>query len=226
MNILAIFMKHPEPGKVKTRLGREIGFDEAAELYQAFQLDLLESTQRTSDQRVIAFSPVAEASRKYFVEHANEDDLLWEQPEATLGERLIQVFDDFLNQDNRVVVIGSDSPSLPNRLIEEAFRQLETSDIVLGPACDGGYYLVGQRTRCPEMFNDISWSEPSVLSQTVERIRNAQQSLCLLEPWYDVDSLDDLQMLREHLDAMRTSNSTENFPMRTFELTHKLLAEL
>ncbi|MEW4489798.1 TIGR04282 family arsenosugar biosynthesis glycosyltransferase [Thalassoglobus sp. JC818] len=226
MNILAIFMKHPEPGKVKTRLGQEIGFEEAAELYRAFQLDFLDSTHQISDQRVIAFSPVTPESRKFFTEHADENDLLWEQPDATLGERLIQVFDEFLNEANRVVVIGSDSPSLPNGLIEQAFRQLETSDVVLGPACDGGYYLVGQRIHCSEMFSNISWSEPVVLSQTVERIRNTPRSLSLLNPWYDVDSLDDLQTLSGHLTAMEASNTIENFPTRTAELTRKLLAEL
>eukprot|EP00913_Durusdinium_trenchii_P023299 g21877.t1 len=102
---------------------------------------------------------------------AGTDFALWPQPDATLGERLSAFFKyAFANGSTRVVVIGSDSPTLPRAYVDDAFEQLKQRDTVIGPATDGGYYLIGQSRANLPIFADIEWSGPRVLSQTVERI--------------------------------------------------------
>ena len=105
------------------------------------------------------------------------------------------------------MIVGSDSPTLPARLVEEAFELLKENDVVIGPAVDGGYYLVGQSKPVSEMFEGINWSEPNVLQQTIERLRETKSSVGLLTPWYDIDSLEDVMFLRGHLNALELSGT-------------------
>jgi hypothetical protein len=109
-------------------------------------------------------------------------------------------FRDHLRQaDDRVVIIGSDSPTLPREHVTAAFERLRQADVVLGPATDGGYYLVGMRGRCWPIFEGIEWSTPTVLADTIDRVRQAGAKLALLPPWYDVDTAADLHLLRGHV---------------------------
>ena len=100
-----------------------------------------------------------------------------------------------------VVLVGTDSPTLPLAFIEQAFHELERADVVLGPATDGGYYLVGCALRLPPIFDGIAWSSSHVLAETVSRLTDPSWRLALLPPWYDVDTLDDWHLLRGHLAA-------------------------
>jgi glycosyltransferase A (GT-A) superfamily protein (DUF2064 family) len=104
-----------------------------------------------------------------------------------------------------VVVVGADSPTLPPALVIQAFTELEGKAVVLGPATDGGYYLIGSRDPATDLFHDISWSGPKVLAATVARIQKSGRSLALLPPWYDVDTLQDWSMLRGHVHAQRAA---------------------
>ena len=225
MPTLGIFVKQPVPGIVKTRLGAKIGMEQAAQLYEAFQHDILESTSSIDCQRVIAFAPNTEEAKSWFKKRVIANDKLWPQPDVSLGERLSVFFEQHLATDDRVIVIGSDSPTIPMELIKSGLEALKQKDIVLGPAVDGGYYLVGQRNFCPEMFQQIDWSGPNVLSQTVDRIRESNRSLALLPPWYDVDSLDDLRFLDGHLKAIGLAQSEEGLPQRTRQLVPRLISQ-
>jgi glycosyltransferase A (GT-A) superfamily protein (DUF2064 family) len=99
----------------------------------------------------------------------------------------------------RVISLNSDGPTLPAAYIERAVALLEQSDVVLGPSEDGGYYLVGLRRPCPDMFLDIAWSTARVAAQTLERAAALGLTVALLPPWYDVDTAADLERLRAEL---------------------------
>jgi glycosyltransferase A (GT-A) superfamily protein (DUF2064 family) len=96
--------------------------------------------------------------------------------------------------------------------VEHAFELLEAADCVFGPATDGGYYLVGLRGRVWPLFENIDWSGPRVLAQTIERVAAAAARLALLPPWYDVDTSDDWQMLRGHVAALRQAGIKLDLP--------------
>ena len=204
MNLLGIFVKQPVPGHVKTRLACEVGPEQAARLYAAFIADIAERFRILADRRFLCYAPDGTQSVDYFSEISREDYQLWLQPEVSLGERMESFFEyAFSLGAKRVVVIGSDSPTLPEEMIQKAFSLLEEHDCVLGPATDGGYYLVGQRSPGFPIFASIEWSRAGVLHQTAERIAACHARLALLSPWYDIDTLDDLTVLRGHLRAMR-----------------------
>src|SRR5262249_55897042 len=111
-----------------------------------------------------------------------------------------------------VVLLGSDSPTLPGTFVAEAFRLLETADVVLGPATDGGYYLLGCARRRPPVFDGIDWGSPHVLEQTIACLADPAWRVALLPPWYDVDTLDDWRMLRGHLAALRRAGGDADLP--------------
>ena len=231
MPTLGIFVKQPVPGQVKTRLGKEIGMEQSARLYEAFLLDLFEMTQDIDCRRVIAYSPGIASIGEKFANLFSDDDILWPQPDLPLGGRLQEFFDDQLTPTNPVVVIGSDSPTLPRGYIETAFHQLmdydeesEPNDAVLGPSMDGGYYLIGMRTPFPGLFEFIDWSTPKVLDQTIDRLVASGRSFELLPPWYDVDTLADLQFLRGHLKAMSWSHTPHELPENTVRVVEEILS--
>lgn len=234
MQTLGIFVKQPTPGRVKTRLGQEIGDAQAATLYAAFQEDLFTRFCQLNHSCIVAYAPID--AERFFKEHlrrlsrtSTDVCRLWPQPQRSLGERLAQFFADHLGA-GPVVVIGSDSPTLPTSLIEQAFDLLTHTDAVIGPAVDGGYYLIGLRVPMLEVFDGIDWSTATVLQQTVQKVHELQASLAVLAPWYDVDSLEDLQFLYGHLQAMRVAHSSAGdaalgFPRKTFQVVESLLRD-
>src|SRR5262249_2185829 len=141
------------------------------------------------------------------------------QPQGDLGCRMANFFDTF-KQAAKAVLLGTDSPTLPLSYISNAFEQLENVDLLLGPAMDGGYYLIGLSGSVPPVFQEMKWSRPDVLATTVERLRGSSCRLGLLPPWYDVDTLDDWQMLCGHLSALRRAGVDPKVPN-----TEKLASE-
>lgn len=205
--VLGIFGKKPEPGRVKTRLAAAYGPDLAAKLHEAMLFDLLD-TWNSADVlapgggRVLAFAP-ADAG-PWFDTRVPASFALQPQAEGDLGQRMHEFFaGEFENGASCVVLIGSDAPTLDPTIVISAFLCLEGRDVVLGPATDGGYYLVGSRGAPPPIFEDVDWSTPDVLSQTIENLRDTGRSLAVLPPWYDVDTPEDLRMLSGHLRALR-----------------------
>src|SRR5207302_2932848 len=110
-----------------------------------------------------------------------------------------------------VVAIGTDSPTLPIEFIEQAFVLLDAADVVLGPASDGGYYLLGCGRKVPPVFDGIAWGSPTVLAETVARL-DASWQVALLPPWYDVDTLEDWQVMGGHLAALRRTGIDPGVP--------------
>jgi rSAM/selenodomain-associated transferase 1 len=197
--VLGVFAKWPTPGAVKTRLAAETTPAWAASVAAAFLGDTLDRLAGVKARRLIAYAP--ESASDAFTELAAGRYDLWHQGTGDLGERLTRFF--LANGDAGAVVVGSDSPTLPAEVVERAFADLARADVVLGPATDGGYYLLGCRKPIPELFAGITWGGSRVLGQTAARVSDVGLSLSLLPPWYDVDSLADWHMLAGHVAAMR-----------------------
>src|SRR5262249_22645248 len=148
--------------------------------------------------RVLAFSP-PEAGR-YFQDLARDCFTVLPQGDGDLGRRMSSFFAQHLRESAAsVVLVGSDSPTLPTAFIEQAFAALDRAAVVLGPATDGGYYLVGCARHLPSIFREVDWGTSHVLQQTVARFADTAWRLAVLPPWYDVDTLADWQMLRGHV---------------------------
>lgn len=205
--VLGLFAKDPKPGQVKTRLAAATSPEFAARVAESFLLDMLDRLGEVKASRVLAFSPAP--ARPYFGEIVRGRFDLMPQGDGDLGRRMATFFTDQLRSGaEAVVLLGTDSPTLPPAFVEQAFRALECADVVLGPATDGGYYLVGCARRVPPIFDGISWGGSDVLRQTIERLADPTWRLALLPPWYDVDTLDDWRMLRGHVFAMRRAGQT------------------
>ena len=208
MNTLGIFAKSPQPGRVKTRLGEVLGHEAAAQLYAAFLRDLLDRFATVADRRIVGYSPGTPDVEAEFHELGGRNYGLWPQPPGGLGKRMQQFFSEALVESaGPVVLIGSDSPTLPTQYVQRAFEELAEVDCVIGPATDGGYYLIGMRRLIADVFDKINWSGADVLAQTIRRLRDSRCSMRLLPVWYDVDTVEDLAFLRGHLLGLSASGS-------------------
>lgn len=189
--------KAPIAGRVKTRLVPFLSPEEAAELSRALVLDLLEALSAFKEADLaIAFSP--QDAGPWFKETAPPGFSLFPQCGENLGERMGCIFDDFFTRGYRnIVIVGSDLPVFPLRLLEEAFGALEKSDLdlVLGPSRDGGYYLIGMKRAAPGLFRDIPWGGSQVLSATTRRASGLGLKYHLLRSWFDIDTPEDLRTL-------------------------------
>jgi len=186
---VAIFAKTPLPGQVKTRLAPRLSPEQGADLYRCMLLDTLARVQTLGIDTFLFF----EGEEAFFREAAPGLPLLAQQGDG-LGERLEHAFSTLAALGYRFrVVIGSDAPDLPLSYLEDAFHRMAAgSEVVFGPAEDGGYYLVALSGDCGELFREIPWSGPRVLEQSLERAREGRFPVSLLPPWYDVDVSADL----------------------------------
>jgi uncharacterized protein len=200
--VLGLFAKLPRPGAVKTRLGAGPTPDWGARVARAFLLDALARLSAVAVRRVLAFAP-ADAEEE-FAALAQGRFALAPQSEGDLGRRMAGFFTAQLEAGaEAVVLVGADSPTLPIAYVEQAFEELRRADVVLGPASDGGYYLVGCGQCLPPIFDGVAWSTNHVLADTIARLSDPSWLLALLAPWYDVDTPDDWALLRGHVAALR-----------------------
>ena len=163
-----LFAKKPVPGAVKTRLQSHLSASEAARLYEALLLDCATALHATRAViKVIAFAPTdAEAALHGLLSPIGSFEYA-PQSEGDLGQRMEGLIQwAFARGGERVVIIGSDSPSLPARYIDEGLALLREKEVVLGPSTDGGYYLVGRRKGESRIFQDVAWSTGMVFEQT------------------------------------------------------------
>lgn len=188
---LLVFVKYPEPGKVKTRLASAIGAELAAQLYSEFIRATFSFAQQIeAATSFVTFTPAEKERvlREYF-----PGPFQWfAQIDSTdLGARIHHAIRRVQQSGySHILTIGTDSPSLPTDYLEQAAAALQTHDLVLGPATDGGYYLIGLKSLPPpELFTGIDWSTERVLHQTLTRAEQLRMSVHLLPSWYDVDDL-------------------------------------
>ena len=197
MPTLGIFAKRPVPGAVKTRLAVAIGDEAAARFYEVSLRTLLARVRGLELRRVIAHAGGSSEELAWFGQFEGYE--LWLQPAGDLGKKLTAWFEFACATDDRVLVIGSDSPTLPLEYIQQAITALDNNDCVIGPADDGGYYLLGLRRPVPQLFEGIAWSGPLVLAETLTRALSQQLIVAVLPPWTDVDEVADLNVLKEQL---------------------------
>lgn len=196
---LLLFAKEPLPGKVKTRLARDIGATRAAALYEAMLRDTLERSRRVSASPVLAYSPVGGTA--YFAQLAPEATLLL-QPDGDLGVRLQAAFTAAFELGfEHVAAVGSDAPHVPAAWIEEAFERLAREHGVIGPATDGGYWLIGLSRPAPGLFERVRWSSAATRADTEARAVECGVELAVLRETFDVDTSGELEHLREHVGA-------------------------
>ena len=203
-----LFAKKPAPGAVKTRLQSHLSASEATRLYEAMLLDCATALHATRAViKVIAFAPTdAEATLHGLLLPIGSFEYA-PQSEGDLGQRMEGLMQWAFARAERVVLVGSDSPSLPARYIDEGLALLREKEVVLGPSTDGGYYLVGRRKGESRIFQDVAWSTGMVFEQTLARL--GTQTLGLLPPWYDVDTPADAGFLKVHLEALARAGSPQ-----------------
>ena len=165
--VLGIFCKQPIPGKVKTRLAADVGAEPAARLYEAFLTDLVDRLRETADERILCYAAL------------QPDDhvtTLRDSVTAPIGlsGKSTAIWDDGWRRSSRtrsrhgprkVIVIGSDCPTITRARIRQASECLDGREAVIGGAADGGYYLIGLRRPVAGLFDDIDWSTPAVFDQ-------------------------------------------------------------
>ncbi len=226
--VLGIFAKAPAPGAVKTRLCPPLVDQESVAVATAFLHDLTARFRGIEGARVVLVWQ-GDARKNPAMAELGRGLACASQVGADLGERMAHFFAGaFAGGAQRVVVIGSDLPTLPTAAIETAFAHPGDADVVLGPSTDGGYYCIGLRQPRPELFEGVAWSTSEVLTQTVERTERVGASLALLPPWYDVDEPEDLLWLGSHLRALLASGTTleEGWAPATYAVLAPLLGRV
>ncbi len=192
---MLFFLKHPEKGKVKTRLASAVGDRMAAKLYKRFLLEMLFTLNEGTFVFYLCYSPESPLSR--LKDWLGNHYLYMAQVGVDLGERMKNSFVEALSMNfKRVVLIGSDIPDLPLEFIEEAFTSLQEKDAVIGPALDGGYYLIGFRKEAfsPRVFEGIHWSTESVFEKTLRVLQQEGRTVHTLQPLRDIDTVEDLRI--------------------------------
>lgn len=188
--IIAVFAKPPLPGVAKTRLAESLGSLAAATLARAFLEDTWAALERLDGVRLVLAATSPELA-VYGLERAE----LWLQGEGDLGARMERVARRALELAPWVLLVGTDSPGLPQRAIELARAALDEHDAVLGPAADGGYYLLGLRRAEPGLLEGLPWSAADTLVATAARLETRGYATALGLPWFDVDEPGDLPRL-------------------------------
>ncbi|MGB3789374.1 MAG: TIGR04282 family arsenosugar biosynthesis glycosyltransferase [Phormidesmis sp.] len=200
---LLLFLRYPQPGHTKTRLIPALGAVGAAELQRQMAEYLLAKISHPSWETQIYFTGASQLDMQSWL---GVQQTYRVQSQGDLGERLWSGFQSAFAEGetpspqlNRVIAVGADCPDLSVRHIRQAFEQLDRHDVVLGPAKDGGYYLIGLRQSAlgkkppqKSLFTDISWSTDAVLQQTIEKAQKLNLSTVQLETLSDIDRPQDL----------------------------------
>ena len=196
---LVIYAKAPVPGTVKTRLCPPLSLEEATALHSSFVMDTIERISKVLGKSLIDHFVACDPS----IEHPFFKTLrskyrieLLQQRGQDLGDRMVGTMQELFTRDySCVIIIGSDLPTFPTREISRAFRLLDEHDCVLGPCPDGGYYLIGLRQQCPDLFSNIPWGTEAVLDRTKEKAVAHNLKLGFTDPCSDVDTPEDLCVL-------------------------------
>ncbi len=189
---ILFFVKYPDAGAVKTRLAADIGKEPARMLYRAFVSDMLCTLRRVDADLQVFYHGGRPAEISDWIGGSLP---VWPQKGNSLGERMLHAFYTAKKGGySRILLVGSDIPGLRASIAEDAFSALESHCAVIGPATDGGYYLIGFRSKriVRSAFEKIPWSTPRVLEQTLDRLENASCSVRLLPAACDIDTHADL----------------------------------
>ena len=203
-NLLLVFARTPVPGQVKTRLLSHLSPEQACSLHAAMIEDTAELAAGFPGRHLLLFSEEIPALALEGMETGRQSG-------GDLGARLTRAIEDgFASGARRIVVLGSDTPHLPPDRLAQALSALQRADLVLGPAEDGGYYLIALRRFSPAILRGVEWGSDQVLEQTRAAAAAAGFSVALLEPFFDLDEWKDLQRLKSLPGAARTRYGLRN----------------
>ena len=206
---LIVFTRYPEPGKTKSRLIPALGPDGAAELQREMTLHTLTWAKELSRRNDVSVEVRFTGGDEDLMRACFGSELHYlPQGDGDLGDRLGRAFSHaFRTGAGRTVIVGSDCPDLTDEMARTAFDRLADHDLVLGPATDGGYYLIGLRAEVPQLFADVPWGTSGVMGQTLRVAARLGLSVAQLEPLSDVDRPEDLEVLKDRQE--RTSQSEQ-----------------
>jgi rSAM/selenodomain-associated transferase 1 len=205
MNALVIFAKFPEPGKVKKKIGQVLGMECSAGLCNAFIKDLiLKNNDKDYDLYLSFIGHQYKEQYRTLFPHA----ILYVQRGMNLGENMYCSFEDLLDDYDKVVIIGCDVPDLSTAAIVKAFNALDSYDVVMGPADDGGFYLIGMK-RPHDIFSNMPWGTERLLDEQVKLIKEKKLTFVMLDKMPDVDTMDELKALKKTLKKEDAPNTYE-----------------
>jgi uncharacterized protein len=192
-NCLIIFTRYPEPGKTKTRLIPALGDDGAAQLHRRMAEHTLEQARSLSCAIEIWY---AGGTKELMQDWLGKDLWYRDQPTGDLGDRMCGAFRSAFEQGYQsVMIIGTDCPGITTSILAQGFTELQNQVVAIGPAIDGGYYLIGLQRLVPELFQGIAWSTSKVFSETVAIADKLQLPTYSLPSLSDIDLPNDLQYL-------------------------------
>lgn len=193
---ILVFAKRPAAGHVKTRLTPPLPPDEAATVYEACLRDVISQAARQRARVEVWYHDEPRALDYFQTEMPHL--MLHAQCSGDLGMKMLDAFTrSFADGAERVVIIGTDAPTVPENILNAAFDDLHEIDVVIGPSVDGGYYLIGLRAGAFEsatlLFDSITWSGADVFKNTMERAQSAALTTRVMPGWYDIDTIEDLR---------------------------------
>lgn len=188
-SLLMIFVKNLIPGMVKTRLAEDIGIDKALDVYNELVHHTNKITRKIEVDKAVYYSEYVEIEDVW----DTEEYKLHVQKGMTLGQKMSTAFDEAFDSYKKVVIIGSDCYDLNSKTIKLAFEMLEENDLVVGPAKDGGYYLLGMSEYFPQLFQDKEYSTDTVLRELLDEAEELELSVYKLPELNDIDTLADLK---------------------------------
>lgn len=188
--LLMIFTKNPELGKCKTRLASTIGNEAALQVYEQLLDYTVDFAKKVNAEKYVYYSKDIQNNDRW-------DESVFDkkiQVEGNLGVKMATAFkENFDSGFEKIVIIGSDCAEISEEDIQNAFQALDESEVVIGPAIDGGYYLLGMRTFIPSLFQDKSWSTPDLINETISTLKKQHISFSLLKEKSDIDFEEDLE---------------------------------
>ena len=202
---IIIFTRYPEPGKVKTRLVPFLGKEETALMHRRLSEQIIRQVLRVQEIRPVLISLFYSGGSLQQMKNWLKYQFIYEKQQgADIGIRMAAAFQSAWKRGRkRAVLIGTDCPLMNADLLEEALDKLRTNDVVLGPANDGGYYLIGLHDDLPagqfdSLFVNIAWGSADVFKQTVNRARKYKLRIATLEQLHDIDRVEDLEHFRHY----------------------------
>ena len=187
-SLIMVFVRNPELGRVKTRLAKTIGAHAALEIYEILSKNTAKIISEIDSDKLIFYSEKIQDNDIWTVINCKKQI----QTKGDLGQKMLDAFQyGFSLGYKKIIIIGSDLYSLRTKHIKSAFEQLENDDVVIGPALDGGYYLLGLNSVIPEIFKQKQWSTSSILKDTLSDLKKFNVNL--LKPLNDIDTYEDLK---------------------------------
>ncbi|MEO8538651.1 MAG: TIGR04282 family arsenosugar biosynthesis glycosyltransferase [bacterium] len=202
---LVVLAKSPARGQSKTRLAAMLGEDAANRLAEAFLRDTMALALEANENVLVAFTP--REARCDFERLAGRA-LLTEQPDGDLGQRIASAVATALDCSGRAVLIGTDTPDLPSALVADAFRALDDADLVLGPADDGGFYLLGTSRPLNGLFDGVAWSTATVCETVLANAEKHGYRVKTLSRWGDIDDIGSLSAAARRIEVSRAAPAT------------------